>query len=166
MTESQKLTWKNGKRKLRELKEWALNPRQISQADAERLRESLLEFGQIHVICIDPDNVIIDGHQRKKVWTMAEEFGGDYEVDVRISNRPLTEIERKKLTVYLEKAAGEWDWDILANHWETDELLDWGFTEEELQFGNNGTEAKSNNNVLEVCPKCGYVLSGELVKDE
>jgi hypothetical protein len=54
-------------------------------------------------------------------------------VDVRVASRELSEKEREKLTVFLHKgAAGEWDFDVLANEFEVDDLLDWGFKEFEL----------------------------------
>jgi hypothetical protein len=47
----------------------------------------------------------------------------------------LTEKEREKLTVFLHKgAAGEWDFDTLANEFELDDLLDWGFEPKELDL--------------------------------
>jgi len=52
---------------------------------------------------------------------------------VRVASRALTEKEREKLTVYLHKgAAGDWDFDVLANEFELDDLLEWGFNENEL----------------------------------
>lgn len=112
-----------------ELKGWPSNPRTIGEADAGRLTSSLIEFGQIQTIAIDPDNVIIDGHQRSKVWKAYSDFGDDYIVDVRVSNRTLTEEERQKLSILLhEGATGDWDftaleqWDI-----EEEELEGWGF---------------------------------------
>ena len=131
----EKLTWKNETRKLKDLMPWALNPRQINSEQARRLLESLEEFGQVQTIAIDPEGVIIDGHQRLHVWAAEEKFGPEYEVDVRVASRHLTDRERMKLTTRLHAAGavGEWDYDVLAN-WdvEPEELVDWGFTEEEL----------------------------------
>jgi len=59
----------------------------------------------------------------------------NYEVDVRVSSRSLTEDERKKLTVYLHKGAtGEFDFDLLANNFEIDDLLEWGFETKDLDL--------------------------------
>ena len=132
--QSHRLSWTNEKRKLGDLVEWPKNPRQIDKHQARRLRQSLSEFGQVHAICIDPDNMIIDGHQRKAVWGMADEYGPDYAVDVRVANRKLTDKEQQKLTVYLQKASGDWDFDTLASYFDVDDLLDWGFDEAELDL--------------------------------
>ena len=136
MTHNGKIVWTNEKRRLGDLIPWEINPAQIGKREAERLEESLDEFGQVQTIAISPENEIYDGHQRKVVWSVSKKFGADYVVDVRVSSRPLTEQERKKLVIYLRKGAvGEFDWDILANNWEVDDLLEWGFTEKELEIG-------------------------------
>ena len=127
------IAWTNETRKLSELVPWERNPRQIKQDQAKRLNESLRDFGQPDVLAIGPNNEVYNGHQRLNVW--AEQHGPDFEVDVRVSSRPLSEKERERLTVLLHKgAAGEWDFDTLANEFELDELLEWGFSEWDLQI--------------------------------
>jgi hypothetical protein len=125
------ITWTTERRKLSELTPWPRNPRQIKRAEAERLAESFDTFGQVETLAVGPANEVYNGHQRLAV--LLDDCGPDYEVDVRVSSRALTEKEREKLTVYLHKgAAGEWDWDALANEFEFDDLIEWGFSEKEL----------------------------------
>lgn len=51
----------------------------------------------------------------------------DYEVDVRVASRPLTERERQQLTVYLHKGAnGTFDIESLFD-WDINDLVSWGF---------------------------------------
>jgi site-specific DNA-methyltransferase (adenine-specific) len=127
----EKITWTAGRRKLKDLRPWERNPRQITKEQARRLAESFDEFGQVETIAISPADDVYNGHQRLAV--LLEKHGGDYEIEVRISSRALTEKEREKLTVYLHKgAAGEWNFDALANGFEVDELIEWGFRPEEL----------------------------------
>ncbi len=134
-----KIKWTNEKRKLSELVPWPRNPRQIKKDEASRLSNSLEEFDQVETIAIGPENEIYNGHQRLNVW--AEELGADFEVDVRVSSRKLSEKEREKLTVYLHKgAAGEWNFDILANEFEVLDLLDWGFDDFELGINPDANE--------------------------
>jgi len=129
------ITWTTERRKLSDLIPWPRNPRQITKDQARRLSESLDEFGQVQTIAISPDNQILDGHQRQLVWAASEKWGPDLDVDVRVASRALTEKEREKLAVYLHKgAAGEWNFDVLANEFELDELLEWGFTEYDFQL--------------------------------
>jgi len=130
------LTWANETRKLRDLQPQEDNPRQIRKAQAERLVKSFDQFNQVETIACNPDGTILNGHQRYFVLLAA--YDADYEVDVRIPSRPLSRAEWQKLTVYLHKgAAGEWNWDALAE-WEgvdVEDLLDWGFDEQALLGG-------------------------------
>lgn len=126
------LTWANERRKLSELIPWERNPRQIKDKQAKRLAQSFEDFGQVETIAVSPDSEIYNGHQRLGV--LACQYGMDYEVDVRVSSRLLTEKERERLTIYLHRgAAGEWNWDELAN-WDMSELLEWGFEEGDFPF--------------------------------
>lgn len=126
------LTWRNETRRLSELVPWDRNPRQIKDAEAKRLGESLLQFGQVQTLAVSPDGEIYDGHQRALVWSLLQE-GGDREVDVRVSSRVLSEKEREKLVVYLHRGAtGEWNFEALANSFDFNELVEWGFSESEL----------------------------------
>ena len=134
------IIWTNERRKLKDLKPWERNPRQITKDQAKRLVESFDEFGQVETIAIGPNNEVYNGHQRLNV--LKDKCGEDYEVEVRVSSRELTEKQREKLTVYLHKgAAGVWDFDTLANEWELDDLLDWGFDKHELDLDLWASEA-------------------------
>lgn len=136
------ITWTNERRKLSDLIPWEHNPRVIKQKQAERLVDSVETFGQVETLAIDCDNNILNGHQRYSV--LAGQYGMDYEVDVRVASRPLTERERQQLTVYLHKGAtGDFDMDLLANTFELDDLLAWGFDEGELlgfDFSSDGAD--------------------------
>lgn len=155
------ITWSNERRKLADLVPWERNPRQIQDAQAERLVDSVETFGQVETLAIDSAGVLANGHQRLKV--LAEKYGPDYEVDVRVASRPLTEKEREKLTVYLHRgAAGEWDWTALAT-FEYSDLTAWGFDSDELDkmFAILPTEFREYDETTAddvemcTCPKCG-----------
>lgn len=125
------ITWTNERRKLSDIIPWERNPRTIKNAQAERLVDSVETFGQVETLAVGPANQLYNGHQRLSV--LAGQYGMDYEVDVRVASRELTERERQQLTVYLHRGAtGEWNFDELANSFEVDDLLTWGFTEGEL----------------------------------
>ena len=125
------ITWTNERRKIRDLIPWPRNPRQIKGEQVRRLQESVEEFGQFETIAVGPGNEVYNGHQRLKSW--GAKFGPDYEVEVRVASRELTEKEREKLTILAHKgAAGEWDFDTLANEFELADLVEWGFKEYEL----------------------------------
>lgn len=125
------IVWTNERRRLGDLAPWPRNPRQIKKAEARRLVESVSEFGQVETLAIGPANEIYNGHQRLNV--LIAEHGPAFEVDVRVSSRPLSEKEREKLTVLLHRGAtGEWDFDLLANEFDAGELIEWGFVSYEL----------------------------------
>lgn len=129
--QKQVITWTNERRKLRDLIPWERNPRTINNAHAERLVDSVETFGQVETLAIDCANGVLNGHQRLSV--LAGQYGMDYEVDVRVANRVLTERERQQLTVYLHRGTtGDWDFEELANSFPFDDLLTWGFEESEL----------------------------------
>lgn len=127
------ITWTNETRRLRDLKPQADNPREIKKDQAERLVDSWHKFGQPDVISVNPDNTILNGHQRFYVWGAA--YGLDFEVAVRVASRQFTRSEWQEYTVVShEGAVGRWDWEGLAN-WEgagVAELVDWGFDEATL----------------------------------
>ena len=140
---TERITWTNEKRKLRDLKPWARNPRVIKTKQAERLVESVNDFGQVETLAIGPDGELYNGHQRLSV--LAGAYGLDYEVDVRVASRPLSEKERERLTVYLHRGTtGEWDFDLLANEFEIDDLLSWGFDAFELGIEEPEADAGSD----------------------
>lgn len=153
------IQWTNEKRKLSQLIPWPRNPRQIKEVQVKRLQDSLREFGQVEPVACGPDNELYNGHQRLKSW--AAKYG-DIEIDVRVSSRPLTEKEREKLTVFLHKgAAGEWNFDALANEFEVPELIEWGFSELELgivpdfQPVGEDEQGRLDQKKQVVCPECG-----------
>jgi DNA modification methylase len=132
LNSKQQMFWTNEKRKLSDLKPWERNPRQIKDKQAKLLAESFSDFGQVETIAISANGDIYNGHQRLSV--LAGKYGMDYEIDVRVSSRDLTEKERERLTVYLHRGAtGEWDYAELAN-WDMSELLTWGFEEGDFPF--------------------------------
>ena len=144
------LNWTTEKRKLSELIDWEKNPRQLSKHDAEHIQKSLEKFGVADPLVINLDNTIIGGHQRKRILKMIND--PNYEVDVRVPERLLTDEEVAELNVRLNKNSGNWDFDILANEFEMDDLLEWGFSEKELMgldFGDEPEEDTANVTLAE-----------------
>src|SRR5690606_36358240 len=105
------------------LKPWEHNPRHSTRAQTERILKSFERFGQAALICIDPDNNVLDGHQR--LSALLAVHGPGYRVDARRSSRPLTDDERRGLVLALANATGSWDWDSLSS-WDTGALSEWG----------------------------------------
>ena len=123
------ITWTNETRKLSDLIPWDVNPRQLTEKQAEHLQKSLRKFGLAQPFLISPDDDIYDGHQRTKLMDIMKEWGHDALIDCRMSNRLLTDDERRELVVRMHENTGEWDYDTLANLYEVEELGDWGMPE-------------------------------------
>jgi len=79
---------------------------------------------------VNKDLVLLAGHQRCKI--LAELKGGDYEIEVRVSNVQLNKEEADEYLVRSNKNNGEWDMDILANDFDISDLIEWGFEAGEL----------------------------------
>ena len=128
------ITWHNEKRAIRELIPYEANPRQITDKQAKDLKASLAKFGIADPIIINTDNMIIGGHQRKKILETLLGYDPDYQIDVRVPDRGLSVDEARELNVRLNKNVAEWDFDTLANNFELDDLLDWGFDKHDLDL--------------------------------
>ena len=123
------ITWTNETRKLSDLIPWDINPRQLTEKQAEHLQKSLRKFGLAQPFLISPDDDIYDGHQRTKLMDIMKEWGHDALIDCRMSSRLLTDDERRELVIRLHENTGEWDFDTLANVYEVEELGDWGMAD-------------------------------------
>jgi len=128
------ITWHNEKRAIRDLIPYEVNPRQITNKQAKDLKASLAKFGIADPIIINTDNMIIGGHQRKKILETLLGYDPDYQIDVRVPDRELSIDEARELNVRLNKNVADWDFDILANNFELDDLLNWGFDKQELDL--------------------------------
>jgi hypothetical protein len=129
------ISWTNCKVALGDLLPQRDNPRYLTRTEAQRLRDSLDEFGLVDTIAIGPDDEVYNGHQRLAV--LLRLHGPDYEVDARRASRTLSDEERRRLTVLLHAGAvGSWDWDRLAG-WDVEALMADGVDSELLSSLNN-----------------------------
>ncbi len=108
----EKLIWKTERRKLSDLKEASYNPRKMSDQEEKDLNKSIEEFGAVIPLVSNigkRKNILIGGHQRKKLYTKQ----GIVEVDVMIPNRELSLDEEKELNLRLNKNTGHFDQEML-----------------------------------------------------
>ena len=113
-----------------ELKPASYNPRKLTDEQEVTLRKSLSEFGFVDPIVVnsnpDRENIIIGGHQRVKVWSgMGNKTVPVFYIDLDL-------VREKELNIRLNRAVGDWDWDVLKEFFDKDDLMAWGFTENEL----------------------------------
>lgn len=123
------LIWHTEKRKIKDLIPYELNPRKLSDYQAEKLKSSLDKFNLVEIPAIDTNNKIVAGHQRIKIMLILGR--GEEEIDVRIPNRDLTQEEFSEYNLRSNIEAGEWDFSLLDDLSES-LLSEVGFTSEEL----------------------------------
>jgi len=132
------LEWHTTTVRLGDLIPWEPNPRHSTEAQAGRIERSIKKFNYSQLIEAEPGPdgtlVLVDGHQRTPVMTMLKGYGVDREIEIRLSNRPLTLDERKEYIALKHRGAvGEWDSDQFHNlYTDPAALLDYGFDEGEL----------------------------------
>ena len=110
-----------------------------TKSQAQRLIKSERELGQIQTLAVSPftgDNRVnlYDGHQRCAAWMTVKD--PSFEVTALQSNRPLTDDERRKVSVLLHTATGSWDWNALSG-WSAADLREWGMDNDTLAGWNN-----------------------------
>lgn len=124
------LTWTTKLLKVSSLKEWAKNPRKISEVDFLKLIDNIKEYGFHDVLKIDEDGTIISGTQRRRALDQLN----IKEITVMVPSRKLTEKEREVIATTSNLHRGFWDDDILANEFEIENLLEAGFEKNDLGF--------------------------------
>ena len=125
------ITWREEKRRIADLKEYANNPRKMTKDAFEKLVESLQSDGYHMRLLVNLDGTIIGGHQRKKALLKAG-FKKTDEIEVLVPNRLLAETEYDRVNIRDNLPYGAFDFDILANNFDKQQLIDWGMPEEWL----------------------------------
>ena len=88
------------------------NPRKKlkpGDAEYEKIKNSITEFGYVDPIIVNSDMTIIGGHQR---WSVLKALGYD-EVDCVVIE--IDKTKEKALNIALNKVAGEWNKELLAD---------------------------------------------------
>lgn len=130
MPKTEKLVWRNERRKVDDLLPYEKNPRKITDKQMEDLKESLKKFGLAEVPAIDADGKIVAGHQRIRALQLLGK--GQDEIDIRVPNRKLTSGEFKQYLLTSNRSGGSWDWEILASDFDINTLLMAGFDSTDL----------------------------------
>jgi hypothetical protein len=164
------IAWHTEQRRLGDLVPWEDNPRQSTEPQVKRIEGSLTKFGYSQLLEIEPDDTILDGHQRDPVMQAMREYGPDAEIEVRVASRKFTLAERKEyIAMKHQGAVGEFNWDGMHNLYDGPELLEWGFNQDTLEFHGfdfgqpaNLPEFKEYDESVEndveyiECPNCGH----------
>jgi ParB-like chromosome segregation protein Spo0J len=112
------------KKLIKDLKPAEYNPRQSTEKQENKLKQSLEKFGVVEPIIVneneDRKNIIVGGHFRVRELKKL----GYKEVDCVLVNLSIQ--DEKELNIRLNANTGQWDWDLLANEFEDFELTEWG----------------------------------------
>jgi len=148
------IDWKLVKKKIKDLKPNPHNPRILTKDQAMQLQTSLDKFGLIEKPIITENNIIISGHQRVNLLKKAKE----QEIECWQACGPMEKEDIDELTIRLNKNAGEFDFEMLANAWNVDDLVQWGFNPKEFDILISQDEPFIENNQKSEgskCPTCG-----------
>lgn len=150
------IEWHLETRKIADLKPLGKNPRKLSKHDYEHLKKSLDKFGLIDKPIVNSDGTIIGGHQRVAVLKRDKVK----DVECYVAKEPLSDRDLMELNIRLNRNAGEWDYDVLANEWEELDLLDWGFKAEELSL--DPLEPDEEEGAIPAVPKEAKTKLGDI----
>ena len=126
-------------RKITELKPALYNPRKITEKQLTELKASIMNFGFVEPVIINMNkerkNVVISGHQRLKIAK-----------ELKLKVVPCVELDldtdkERELNVRMNKAGGEFDFDLLEEFYSKDELIEFGF--DEVSFSDEVKENKT-----------------------
>jgi hypothetical protein len=126
----------------------------MTEKQAQDLLNSLQKFNLVEIPAINTDNVILAGNMR--IQALQKLGRGDEEIDIRVPNRKLTDIEAKEYNLRSNRNVGEFDYDLLSGY-DTKLLKEVGFEESELllrdfsQYNQEDlNEIIENTNIIEI----------------
>lgn len=96
-------TWKTELRKISDLKPNPKNPRTITKDTIKPLRQSMRDNGYTDRIMIDNNNMILSGHAR---WLVFKEEDPNAEIECLVAQRELTEEEKQRAVIGLNRDGG------------------------------------------------------------
>ena len=131
---------------LKEIREYANNPRKIKKA-IEPVKRSIKKFGYTNPIIINKDNVILAGHTRLEALRKTGAIKAEV---IRLTH--LTEEQEKAFRIADNRTSefAEWDKDLLEKEMREINADDW----KEFGFDNKIIERVAAPNMC-TCPKCG-----------
>lgn len=122
------INWKPELRKVADLKHWDKNPRKITDAAYQRLKQKIIGEGVHQTLAIDLDNTVLSGNQRLNILL---EIGRE-EVYCMVPDHKLSEQERDKVGIESNINEGMWDTDVLLAKFDVPMLVQQGFTKLDL----------------------------------
>lgn len=158
-----KLLWHTEKRKVSELIPFAYNPRILTEERKQKLIASLEKYDLVEIPVINLDNVLLAGHQRVKILLFLNR--GDEEIDVRVPNRMLTEIEVKEYNVISNVSIGFWDIELLEQAFSDIDLESLGLNLDAIEvpvFSTDKKPEEESDFIIQI-PKTPVSMHGDIL---
>lgn len=106
--------WETQKRQVKDLVPLENNPfGKIDSIKLNRLKEKIESLGIFEIPTIDVNNDLLTFNKRYHILMSVGR--SEEEIDVRVPDRPLTELERKQIIINSNVHEGEWDRKILED---------------------------------------------------
>lgn len=166
------------------MQQYSKNPRKISEAQLEQLKQNIQELGDLSGIVHDLNtDEIISGNQRSKVININEceieivkkydkpneqgtiAFGYVIFENQRLNYRQVrwNEKQREKACITANALGGEFDYKILQSEFDTELLKGWGIEDIDNHrlldmdnfFNEEKAEVKEKRKKIVTCPHCG-----------
>ena len=159
--------------KLKDIKEYENNANNHEQVHVEEIRDSIMEFGYLDLITIDENNVILEGHGRRKALLQMDSTG-EKEVQVirvvgksdeqKVAYRLIHNKLPTKTTFDNEKLGK--DFNLLED---TDYFGSTGFDVKEIseiwdkkEETSSLVEQDKSSTIEHICPACGHTWQTEI----
>jgi hypothetical protein len=153
------IKWIETEVRLRDLVEYHNNPRKITKEAFDKLVDLIKRNGYHQRIMVDQNNVIIGGHQRRKVFK-ALGYRDDSLIKVLKPHRDITQAEFDELNVSDNGFFGDFHMDGLANMgYSVKTLISWGVPSSSFadMFGSDPTP-KAKEKPPIICPNCSHEI--------
>lgn len=173
---------------LKVMKHYSKNPRKITEAQLEQLKQNIQELGDLSGIVHDLNtDEIISGNQRSKVININEcqieivqnynepneqgtvAFGFVIFENQRLNYRQVrwNEKQREKACITANALGGEFDYKILQSEFNTELLKGWGIQDIDNHrildmdnfFNEEKAEVKEKRKKIVTCPHCGKEIA-------
>ena len=170
------------------MQQYSKNPRKISEAQLEQLKQNIQELGDLSGIVHDLNtDEIISGNQRSKVININEceieivkkydkpneqgtiAFGFVIFENQRLNYRQVRwdEKQREKACITANALGGEFDYKILQSEFDTELLKGWGIEDIDNHrlldmdnfFNEEKAEVKEKRKKIVTCPHCGKEIA-------
>lgn len=153
--ELENIQWFTEIRRLKDLRPFERNPRQITDTQYDKLKQSIVQDGYHSRIKCTIDGRVIGGHQRIKALT---ELGYE-EIEVLVPDRELSDDDFKRILLRDNHNNGTWDVDMLANDYDVEFLRAVGLHEVmNVPPMDDGSEDENAGRKMVCCPKCNHTF--------